>query len=143
MKKRIVVVAVAVAVIAIVVTIVASLLSNKPSDDAVSNEMVSTSLTDDCWEYVTNISYIQLDDGTTEVTLTAPDYTSLMKQLADETSDVLTNEHVIGAIKSHPESVKEYVFVATTAEESDVKAAFKEQLTYELVALTLEGLIGG
>lgn len=112
--------------------------SNTPPADT-----KAISITDDCWEHVTNMNIVEQDDGTVKVTLTAPDYVSLVKLLASDNEDVVTGEHIAKAVKNNPECVKEYAFTASSSAGTDVKNALMEQISYELVALTLEDMIGG
>lgn len=111
--------------------------NSSPSD----TEIVS--IVDDCWEHVTNINVVEQHDGTVEVTLTAPDYVSLVKLLADENNNIVTSEYIEKAVENNPECVKEYVFTAPSASNDDVKTVLMEQISYELVALTLEDMMGG
>lgn len=139
MKKTIVIGIVAVLII--IATIATVMLLIKEETPPAKTETVS--IIDDCWERVTNMNVEELDDGTVEVTLTAPDYVSLVKLLAGESGDAITGEHITRAVKNNPETVKEYTFTASSSEETDIKNALMEQISYELVALTLEDMIGG
>lgn len=140
MKKMWIIRAVIVLLIIVAVTVVL-LVQQNDTPPAADTELVS--LADDCWEHVTNMNMVEQGDGTVEVTLTAPDYVSIMKLLAGESGDTITREHITKAVKSNPEMVKEYVFIASSSAEIDIKNTLMEQISYELVALTLEDIIGG
>lgn len=139
MKKKWVITAI-IALLAIVAIAVVLIVRNSNTPPAGSSTM---SITDDCWEHVTNMNVTEQGDGTAEVTLTAPDYVSLVKLLASESGDAITGDHITKAVKNNPETVKEYTFTASSSEEADIKNALMEQISYELVALTLEDMIGG
>lgn len=138
--KKIIVIGI-VAVLIIIATITTVMLLTKEETPPANTEAVS--IIDECWERVTNMNIEELDDGTVEVTLTAPDYVSLVKLLAGENKDVLSGELIAKAVKNNPETVKEYTFTASSSAEADIKNALMEQISYELVALTLEDMIGG
>ena len=139
MKKKWVITAI-IALLAIAAIAVVLIVRNSNTPPAGSSTI---SITDDCWEHVTNMHVEELDDGTVGVTLTAPDYASLVKMLAAENKGDPTGELIAKAVKNNPETVKEYAFVAFSSEETDIKNALMEQISYELVALTLEDMIGG
>lgn len=101
------------------------------------------SINDICWEHVTNMNVMELEDGTVKVTLTAPDFVSLVKLLDSENNDTVTSKNIAKAVKNNPECTKEYVFTAASSLEDDIKSALMEQISYELAASTLEGMIGG
>lgn len=137
-KKWIIGASIVLLVIAVVAVVLIVKNSNTPPSDT-----KGISITDDCWEHVTNMNVAEQDDGTVKVTLTAPDYVSLVKLLASDNEDAVTGEHIAKAVKNNPECVKEYAFTASSSAETDVKIALMEQISYELVALTLEDMIGG
>ena len=101
------------------------------------------SINDICWENVTNMNVMELEDGSVKVTLTAPDFVSLVKLLDGEYNDTVTSKNIAKAVKNNPECVKEYVFTSSSSLEADIKSALMEQISYELTASTLEGMIGG
>jgi len=133
-------------IIIIAVVLIVKYHNTQPEDNQNDSSSVGSktvSIADDCWKHVTNMSVVEQEDGAVEVTLTAPDYVSLVKLLAGENSDTVTSEHIAKAVKNNPECVKEYVFTASSSADTDIKNALMEQISYELVALTLEGTIGG
>lgn len=137
-KKWIIAAAIIVLVIVVAVVVLIAVQNETPST---GSETISFAA--DCWEHVTNMNVVEQGDGTVEVTLTAPDYVSLVKLLAGESGDTFTGEHITTAVKNNPETVKEYIFTASSSAETDIKNALMEQISYELVALTLEDMIGG
>lgn len=148
MKKKWIIGAVVIllAIIIIAVVLIVKHHNTQPAgnqNDSSPAGAETVSIVDDCWEHVTNMNIVDQDDGTVEVTLTAPDYVALVKLLAAENHDTPTKELFAQAVKSNSETVKEYAFTASSASEDDVKTALIEQISYELVALTLEDIIGG
>lgn len=139
MKKKWIIGAV-IALLAIAIVAIVLLVNQ---NDTQQSGSVDVSITDDCWKHVANLNIVEQGDGTAEVTLTAPDYVSLVKLLAGESGDTITGEHITRAVKNNPETVKEYTFTASSSAETDIKNALMEQISYELVALTLEDIIGG
>jgi len=138
--KKIIVISI-VAVLMVIATVTTVMLLKHEDTPPADTEIVS--VIDDCWEHVTNMNVEELDDGAVEVTLTAPDYASLVKMLATENKGDPTSELIAKAVKNNPETVKEYTFTAASSEETDIKNALMEQISYELVALTLVDMIGG
>lgn len=139
MKKKWMIVAII--TLLVIATVVVILLVGQNDTHTVGKETVS--IAEDCWDHVTDMNVIEQDDGTVKVTLTAPDYVSLVKLMAAENDDTVTGKLITKAVKSNPEMVKEYVFIASSSAEIDIKNALMEQISYELVALTLEDMIGG
>ena len=139
MKKKWIIGAVIVLLAIAIVAIV--LLVNQNNTQPAGS--VDVSIADDCWDRVTNMNVTEQGDGTVEVTLTAPDYVSLVKLLSAEGNEDVNSEHITKAVKDNPETVKEYVFTASSSAETDIKNALMEQISYELVALTLVDMIGG
>ena len=113
------------------------------TEDTLSADTKRVAIADDCWEHVTNLNVVEQGDGTVEVTLTAPDYVSLVKLLAGENNDTISSEYIEKAVNNNPNCVKKYTFTASSSAETDVKNALMEEISYELVALTLEDMIGG
>ena len=125
----------------VIATIAAVMIIKQNDTPPVGSETISVA--EDCWEHVIDMNVVDQEDGTVEVTLTAPDYVSLVKLLAGEGNDNVTSEYITKAVKNNPETVKEYNFTASSSAETDIKSALVEQISYELVALTLAGMIGG
>ena len=98
---------------------------------------------DSCWKQVQNCETMDLEDGTVLVTLTAPDYSAIIQHLAENgvTGDV-TVEMLDEAAKDNPGSVKEYSFVAESTEEEAIQNALMEQITYELLIIAMEDVVG-
>lgn len=130
MKKKIIIGVVAVFIV--IATFTTVILINQDT----------ISINDICWEHVTNMNVMELEDGTVKVTLTAPDFVSLVKLLYNENNDTVTSKNIAKAVKNNPECAKEYVFIAASSLDADIKSALMEQISYELTASTLEGMIG-
>ncbi len=139
MKKKWIIGAVIVLLLAIAAVVVVLIM--KPND-APQMPSETVSITEHCWEHVTNMKVIEQDNGTAEVTLTAPDYVIIIKALADENQDADISELVKKIVETNPKVVKEYIFTASSSAEFDVKYALMEQISYELIALTLERMNG-
>lgn len=140
MKRKWITAATIVLLLAIAAVVVVLLVQQ---NDIPPADTETISIIDDCWEHVTNMNVEELDDGTVKVTLTAPDYVSLINLLAAENKDDLSGELIAKTVKNNPETVKEYTFTASSSAETDIKNALVEQISYELVALSLEDMIGG
>ena len=138
MKKKwiIIVIAALLAIAAFAVVLIVNQNNTPPEDTD------TISIADDCWDHVTDMNIVERDDGSAEVTLTAPDYVALIKILVAEDYDTITRELIAQAVKSNPKTVKEYTFVAPSTSDVDVKTALMEIVSYELVALTLEDVKG-
>lgn len=134
------IIAAAIVLLLVIVAVAVVLLVQKNDTPPANPETVS--IAEDCWQHVTDLNVVEQDDGTAEVTLTAPDYVSLVKLLADENNDTITGEHITKAVKNNPETVKVYLFTASSSEETDIRNALMEQISYELVAFTLEKMNG-
>ncbi len=142
-KKWVVATLISALAITIVVVLLFALLSlYKQLQGTAHTETQSISITENCWEYVTDCQIIEQDNGTVSVTLTAPDYVQLVAQIAEETTGRVTAEMIAEAVKNSPQMVKEYSFVAKTGEDEDVKVALIEQISYELLAVTLKDING-
>lgn len=123
-----------------IATIAAVMIVKQNDTPPAGSETIS--IAEDCWKHVTDMNVVDQEDGTVEVTLTAPDYVSLVKLLAGEGNDNVTSEHITKAVKNNPETVKGYTFTASSSEETDIKNALMEQISYDLVDLTLEDMYG-
>lgn len=128
-------------IVLLAIAVVVVVLITKKNDTSPAGS-ATVSITEDCWKQVTDLNVAEQDNGTVEVTLTAPDYVSLVELLAAENSDVVTGELIAKLVENNPEAVKEYTFIAPSAAEADVKSALMEQISYELLALTLKEMDG-
>ena len=101
------------------------------------------SFEDSCWEKVEDCETTVLDNGTVSVTLTAPDYTAIIKYLEESgvTGD-LTIEMLADAVKDHPDAVKEYSFIADSDQDDAIRDALMEQIAYEMLVIALEDTVG-
>lgn len=137
-KKRIFTPSLAVLMLAVAVLLVALL----PACNHLGGTAQNISITEDCWKHVTDCKIVEQEDGSASVVLTAPDYVRLVNQLAEETTEEVTGDMLAQAVENNPQAVKEYSFVAVTSKDEDVRAALMEQISYELVALTLADMNG-
>ncbi len=104
----------------------------------------SISLAQFCWEQASDYTVTESPadptnsaaaptSGSVTVTLTAPDYSSLMAGLAENNpSEEITSDTLAKAIKNEPDSVKEYTFTASSSDEDIIREAFLDNIAHDL-----------
>lgn len=97
-----------------------------------------------CWEQISQYTVTEIPPENTDptdpfsenyvsVTLTAPDYFSLLTELAKEDSaKEITSDMLAKAIKNHPDAVKEYTFTASSSDEANIRNGFFDAIAHDL-----------
>lgn len=86
------------------------------------------------WKNVSEYSTTKNEDGSVDVTLTAPAYADIILSIAQDTgtSDISVKQ-LKEIIKNKDYSEKQYAFSATSENEADIQVAFNDQVAYDLV----------